>query len=308
MSHPRPPRNSPPRPPREGAPSQPPPAFSAAPSSSYPYLNQGRHPSEYDPPSRPPFPSASSSSTSYAGGQPPKVQFTKASYYSQNGDSSSQADVPLVGYSSALGGGGGPNGGVGGGLGAAMGGGGGSGADFKRKRSLVRPDRERVDENHRLYNYRQHAAAMEAEGRGTAAVSRTGHYAAAGLPIPVTPAELSGATTAQGQAAQNGSTTLRRGKSILAREEGMANETGLNIFKRGGTLRRPKSAAGGQQAMPGGAYEKRKKAKAAKQPLGAWMIYCMVVTACFPPALLKCFGASSSSSSLLFFGNPATGY
>ncbi len=30
-----------------------------------------------------------------------------------------------------------------------------SGADFKRKKSLVRPDRERVDENHRLYNYRQ---------------------------------------------------------------------------------------------------------------------------------------------------------
>jgi len=29
-----------------------------------------------------------------------------------------------------------------------------SGADFKRKKSLVRPDRERVDENHRLYNYR----------------------------------------------------------------------------------------------------------------------------------------------------------
>lgn len=38
---------------------------------------------------------------------------------------------------------------------------GGSGADFRRKKSLVRPERERQDPNDRLFHYRQHAAQLE---------------------------------------------------------------------------------------------------------------------------------------------------
>ncbi|GAA5858466.1 hypothetical protein JCM1840_001219 [Sporobolomyces johnsonii] len=201
----------------------------------------------------------------------PKVQFT-----SPDGASSSQAhllagDVPIVGYSSYS-----------------------ASNDFKRKKSLVRPDRERVDENHRLYNYRQHAAAMEAEGRGMAAVSRTGHYATAGLPVPVTPAEVSGVTPLGASTAGGSGATVRRGKSILAREEGMANETGLSIFKRGGTLRRPgnkRSPGSAGSVLPGGAArEKGGRKKQQKQPISPWMMFCLVVTACFPGPLLSCFG------------------
>ncbi|GAA6014187.1 hypothetical protein JCM10207_006126 [Rhodosporidiobolus poonsookiae] len=293
------------RPPRQAPPGRPertqgPPPHHAPPlqhaQSSYSSTTK----SDWEPSRGPSLPyGAAPPSQGYAGGGAPRVQFTKASYYSNPDGASSQADVPLVGYSSALGV---PS------SSAALAGGSsalgvpGAGADFKRKRSLVRPDRERVDENHRLYNYRQHAAAMEAEGRGTAAVSRTGHYASAGLPVPVTPAQVSGEAAALAQAhahaaggmgagggAAGGATGLRRGKSILAREEGMANETGLSIFKRGGTLRRPTKRAG-MQALPGGAYERRQKAKAQKQPMGAWMIYCRIVTACFPGAVLRCFG------------------
>ncbi|GAA5906720.1 hypothetical protein JCM8208_006367 [Rhodotorula glutinis] len=253
-----------------------------------------------------------------------KVQFSRhdtAAGSSLYGDTASQANVPLVGYSSSLA--------VPGaaaassssfaatpGMSAAN-----SGADFRRKRSLVRPDRERVDESHRLYNYRQHAAAMEAEGRGTAAVSRTGHSAAAGLLHPVGPAEVSGAAAsaayphphalppgaggagpsgssaaaaaAAAPGAASGSSTLRRGKSILAREEGMANETGVNLFKRGGTMRRVGGGKlGKKNAHAGGTYERGQKAKqqAAGPPMGAWMIYCRILTACFPAPLLKCFG------------------
>jgi len=260
-----------------------------------------------------------------------KVQFSRhdgAGAASVYNDTASQANVPLVGYSSSLA----VPGSAGGtaassssfaatpGMSAAN-----SGADFRRKRSLVRPDRERVDESHRLYNYRQHAAAMEAEGRGTAAVSRTGHSAAAGLLHPVGPAEVSGAAAASAstyphphalppgaggagpsgsaaaaaQPSASGSTTLRRGKSILAREEGMANETGVNLFKRGGTMRRVGGGKlGKKNAHAGGAYERGQKAKqqAAGPPMGAWMIYCRILTACFPAPLLKCFGASSSPS------------
>jgi len=158
-----------------------------------------------------------------------------------------------------------------------------SGSDFKRKKSLVRPDRERIDENHRLYNYRKHAAQFEAEGRGVAAVSRTGHTATAGL------APDGGHYSHE---AYSNATNLRRGKSILAREEGMANETGLSMFKRGATLRRPNNkSGGGLQALPGGAYEKRRAAKVTKEPLGPWMLFCLAVTICCPSPLLKCFGA-----------------
>ncbi|KAM0754976.1 hypothetical protein T439DRAFT_297410 [Meredithblackwellia eburnea MCA 4105] len=178
-------------------------------------------------------------------------------------------------------------------------------ANVSRKKSLVRPERERIDENHRLFNYRTHTAIMEQEGRGVAGVSRTGHYAMAGLApqhlgepayitgpggLPV-PQFGSGGAGAEDRAL-NDATNLRRGKSILAREEGMANETGLSMFKRGATLRRPNNLhkRHGSNAMPGGAYEKGQQAKQAKQPLGPWMIFCLIITACCPSPLLKCFG------------------
>ncbi|GAA6009544.1 hypothetical protein JCM11491_003597 [Sporobolomyces phaffii] len=225
-----------------------------------------------------PYGGASGSNGGGGGAGGPKVQFS-SSRGSAPG-SSSQAhllagDVPIVGY----------------------GGGGSNHADFKRKRSLVRPDRERIDENHRLYNYRQHAAAMEAEGRGTAAVSRTGHYASAGLPVG--PDELRGQAPLGGGAgmgtrgANPSGATVRRGKSILAREEGMANETGLSIFKRGGTLRRPglnRAQSSQGSVLPGGGSEKMRKRRKQKQPISAWMMFCLVVTACCPSPILKCVG------------------
>ncbi|GAA5975681.1 hypothetical protein JCM10908_005240 [Rhodotorula pacifica] len=264
----------------------------------------------YDMPTRP-APHHSSSSGLSAGA---KVQFS-TSY--QGGaaaaDALSLAEVPLVGYQYQAGGGRLHPGHIAAGTSGSRSTGASTATDFKRKKSLVRPDRERVDEHHRLYNYRQHAAAMEAEGRGTAAVSRTGHYASAGLPIPVTPAEVSGRAVGPGiaaatggsigaphshanmpghgaGAAQGGAPGLRRGKSILAREEGMANESGLNLFKRSGTVRRRGPKGQQQQVLPGGAYEQNRKAKPKSKPMSPWMIYCQILTACLPSPLLKCFG------------------
>ena len=233
-------------------------------------------------------PSASSShlNPGGGGGGGPKVQFSHPSEGSSSQHHLLAGDVPIVGYSNM------------------------TGNDFKRKRSLVRPDRERVDENHRLYNYRQHAAAMEAEGRGTAAVSRTGHYASAGLPVG--PAELSGQAplggvggARLGGAGNPSGATVRRGKSILAREEGMANETGLSIFKRGGTLRRPtlnrgQSSQGSVLPGGGGGSEKLKKKRKQKQPISPWMMFCLIVTACCPSPILRCVGEFSFSFPLPF--------
>ena len=71
----------------------------------------------------------------------------------------------------------------------------------------------------------------------------------------------------------------------------MANESGLNLFKRSGTVRRRGPKGQQQQVLPGGAYEQNRRAKKQKRkPLGVWMIYCLIITACLPAPLLKCFG------------------
>lgn len=44
------------------------------------------------------------------------------------------------------------------------------GARMARKRSLVRPERERVDPSHRQWHYRSHAAQMEEQGNTRMAV------------------------------------------------------------------------------------------------------------------------------------------
>ncbi|KNZ56046.1 uncharacterized protein VP01_250g3 [Puccinia sorghi] len=151
-------------------------------------------------------------------------------------------------------------------------------SDIRRKKSLVRPDRAPIDPSHRLYNYRNHAAAMEADERGRVEVSDTGATAIDGSAAlapptfeahghqvdessptsnPATPFNdgpsragimaalgrpnpLSGYSGLSGGAGARatGAAGLRRGQSILARRPGEAEESGLAILKRGETLRR----------------------------------------------------------------------
>ncbi|KAI0701286.1 chitin synthase-domain-containing protein [Cerioporus squamosus] len=123
-----------------------------------------------------------------------------------------------------------------------------------RKKSLVRPDREKIDPHHRQWHYRNHAAQMLNEG-GEALPSTTGN------------------------APQRGN--LRRGKSLLGREEDV-HESGLALFKRG-TLRRKKSAP---RASPSDAPNSEGcLSKMGPGPKDAWYIYCYVAT-CFVPSFL----------------------
>lgn len=175
--------------------------------------------------------------------------------------------------------------------------GGFSGADFKRKKSLVRPERERLDPDHRLYNYRQHAALS-----GAVAASNTGyapHADLAGMPYGSGQGGISALGLQPGQPGQHAG--LRRGKSILAREEGMANESGLSFLKRGATLRGRK-----KKEQYGPSSEEllkdrvaRKKETQAQAPLGPWMIYCYIITVFLPGFLLKACGKSDDQVFLL---------
>lgn len=185
-------------------------------------------------------------------GQVPLLSYPNLPASRLRNDSSQIADEPRVQFASGS---------------SRDGLGGASGAQFGRKKSLVRPERERVDENHRLYNYRNHAVAMAQEGRGVA-----GHFVNSdGRPL-------------------SDSTNLKRGKSILAREEGMAHETGLSMLQRGATLRKLS-----RQASP--SEDRRTLQRLVKnknEPIGPWMMYCYVITFCCPSPLLKCFGTLSA--------------
>ncbi|KAI0830869.1 glycosyltransferase family 2 protein [Trametes gibbosa] len=135
------------------------------------------------------------------------------------------------------------------------------GADGRvgRKKSLVRPDREKIDPGHRQWHYRNHAAQMMNDG-GDAIPSTTGN------------------APTRGQ--------LRRGKSLLGREEDV-HESGLALFKRG-TLRRKRSTASSptvDTSTSRGCLD-----NIGPGPKNSWFIYCYILTCFIPGFVLNTFG------------------
>ncbi|KAH8110691.1 glycosyltransferase family 2 protein [Phellopilus nigrolimitatus] len=132
-----------------------------------------------------------------------------------------------------------------------------------RKKSLVRPDREKIEPGHRLWHYRTHAAQLEEEGKGRLGLmpSTTGNYPQR---VP-----------------------LRRGKSLLGREEDIS-ESGLALFKRGATLRRRQSkhAIADEPEQP----QKKGCLPDVPGPHDGWMTYCYFLTACVPGFMLSSCG------------------
>lgn len=111
---------------------------------------------------------------------------------------------------------------------------------------------------------------------------------------------------------------LRRGKSILAREEDEVRESGLSLFKRGGTLRRKPADDDDAPARAGlvarqGSTAARKQAELDKAPedrgfwggiapgpVDGWMIYCFLITCWVPIFIMKyVFGGCRFLSRLL---------
>ncbi|KAI0673927.1 glycosyltransferase family 2 protein [Trametes maxima] len=128
-----------------------------------------------------------------------------------------------------------------------------------RKKSLVRPDREKIDPGHRQWHYRNHAAQMMNEG-GDAVPSTTGN------------------APTRGQ--------LRRGKSLLGREEDV-HESGLALFKRG-TLRRKKSTTSTPAAEA--SSSRGCLSNIGPGPKDSWYIYCYLITCFIPGFVLSTFG------------------
>ena len=240
---------------------------------------------------------------------PPK--FTS---HPSNSSAGGYSQEPHLGYHNNQGQGTAPNtygpastpsaGGLGGMLGIGHSGGlGGGASDVRRKKSLVKPDRERIDPNHRLYHYREHAIANEQYAGGAGAGAGNGPMAGGhGGGMAVLPSTTGNAPPG-----------LRRGRSLLAREPTDSQESGLNIFKRGATLRRKSSqnvtgraAAGPPNGATTGSGAGRSATNYTKQeklgclgdfapgPKDAWMVYCYLLTVCVPGFVLRgVFGESA---------------
>lgn len=195
-----------------------------------------------------------------------------------------------------------------------------SNANFRRKKSLVRPDRERMDPNHRQWYYRNHAANMDAiDANGRAAgfsymPSTTGHLpqhgaapygtdlggfsgpggglsglgmAPSGARIPLmNPMNQSMPPGGLGRFAPAG--PLRRGKSLLGRDEDQV-ESGINILKRGVSLKR-RASQQHRKEVPQELGDAVKQSRIAPGPVGPFMMYCYILTICCPGLFLKAFG------------------
>ncbi|KAI0308112.1 glycosyltransferase family 2 protein [Multifurca ochricompacta] len=132
-----------------------------------------------------------------------------------------------------------------------------------RKKSLVRPDREKIEPGHRQWHYRTHAARLEDTNASLVQPSTTGNAPHRG--------------------------PLRRGRSLLGREEDV-HESGLVLFKRGTTLRRKRQSPVGVEEPP----ERRRGCLGnIPGPHDGWVTYCYLLTVCVPPFLLRSCGIRS---------------
>ncbi|KAG0357221.1 chitin synthase-domain-containing protein [Gamsiella multidivaricata] len=126
--------------------------------------------------------------------------------------------------------------------------------NFKRQKSLVRPERERVDRNHPQYHYRN--ATQNLDGSNIRIQASTTGADPTGAPV-------------------NRTGGVRRGKSVLGREPEKPGQPRLKA--KPSTSKRK-------------GFEGLKSLKQEREWPSKWVIYYNALTCCFPAALLKSCG------------------
>ncbi|KAF9437270.1 Chitin synthase, class 3 [Entomortierella beljakovae] len=137
--------------------------------------------------------------------------------------------------------------------------------NFKRQKSLVRPERERVDRNHPQYYYRNATQNLDGSNIRVQA-STTGAN-----PHGVNPGRTSG---------------VRRGKSVLGREPEKAGQPRLKAKAAAADKRKPLVEIKGLKKLKNESREWPSK----------WVIYYNAITCCFPAALLRSFGKHTADN------------
>jgi chitin synthase len=136
--------------------------------------------------------------------------------------------------------------------------------DLGRKRSLIRPERQRIDENHPNYHYRKHAQKM------TVLPSTTGND-------PIMEDRLEAETVS------SDSTDLkhRRNDSSPYNDKHIPLDDDATRPQRRLTRSKTKSKLEKQR---------QKEQDDAMRPPSLWNVYCAIITFWCPDAILKCFG------------------
>ncbi|OAD67576.1 glycosyltransferase family 2 protein, partial [Phycomyces blakesleeanus NRRL 1555(-)] len=125
----------------------------------------------------------------------------------------------------------------------------------KRNKSLVRPERERIDENHRQYHYRQ---ATINRGSEKVSASTTGNQ----------PQILERRPTQSRSAAP-----IRRGRSILGREERVLDDEAEEQKEHEKNQQQNQKNRGCTSGLP-----------------GPWVTYCHLITCCVPKPMMRLMG------------------
>lgn len=139
-----------------------------------------------------------------------------------------------------------------------------------RKRSLIRPERNRIGRDHPNYHYRQHAANMQT------LPSRTGNG-----PLYE---ELDGTTYLGASSKEDGMS-----ESVASKDK----KTSSRDTGSGDKPRRSRRRANSRKHS--GKISKRRGPKETEQirPLSIWDVYCAIITFWCPNFVLKCFGKRS---------------
>lgn len=185
------------------------------------------------------------------------------------------------------------------------------GSGVQRKKSLVRPERERMDPNHRQWYYRNHAAQSSNSHvsympsstghmpRHGAAPTNQGMAAVTGPGGGVSGYGVTGPNVPQGTLGRGAS--LRRGKSLLGHNEDKV-ESGIHFLRRGVSMRRTTrgnpEVAGKEPLQDAGAATQDTPRPGmfdwiAPGPVGPWMVYCWMVTCCITAPCLRLIGIKS---------------
>ncbi len=156
----------------------------------------------------------------------------------------------------------------------------GGAADFSRKRSLIRPERNRIDRDHPNYHYRQHAQNMAVQPSTTGNDPMVEeHGEAETVSSDSTDMKSLNRPDRQGPggASYTDSSPPRRGETT-----DMGRAAGSKRLQR-------KMTRKGTQVMDE-EEKQRQKERDSIRPPSLWNVYCAIVTFWCPAVILKCFG------------------
>ncbi|RMZ79476.1 hypothetical protein DV738_g3338, partial [Chaetothyriales sp. CBS 135597] len=148
-------------------------------------------------------------------------------------------------------------------------------SDVGRKKSLVRPERNRIDKSHPNYHYRQHAQRMEV------LPSTTGND-------PIAEEEYQEARTASSESA-----TLPPFNDEPFYDEpqaGTRTARSPGVIEPVGKKRQTRKLTRKQTKPLTEEEKRRQKELDSIRPPSAWNIYCSIITFWAPDFILKCFG------------------